>query len=321
MAPDHFIGVDWGTSRFRATLCDYARGYPDELATRSGPGILAAKGRIEDTLFDTISPWVAEHEAAPLLLAGMVGSNIGWRELPYLKCPLFPADIADQCTAFESRGHDVVMVPGLECVNELGNPDLMRGEELQVLGWLAEDSAHRVGEQLVCLPGTHTKWVHVCDGQIVSFQTAMTGELYSLLAQHSVLLASGDTPADDAEFDADAFAAGVDIAVNTDGALSHILFSARSRMLKELITPEAAVSYLSGLLIGADVAVVIDQGGKTGHDVAIVGELELCRRFSLALRRFGARSTVLDGRQASLNGFARIFEDRCRGRRALAVAQ
>lgn len=304
-----FIGVDWGTSRLRASLCDGGTNGPRELETRTGDGVLAAKGRIEETLFAAIAPWTAEYGTVPLLLAGMVGSNIGWRNLPYLECPLAPSEIAGQCVTFESRGHPVTMVPGLECVNDLGNPDVMRGEELQILGWLNDDPGHRVGPWLVCLPGTHTKWAFIRDGRILSFRTAITGELYALLARHSVLLALNSASDNASAFDVEAFVAGVEVAATHKDAIVHLLFSVRSRMLKGQLTPEAAPSYLSGMLIGADCATAVGQGHIGGHDVAIVGEPGLCQRFSTALGHLGATNTVLDGRNASFNGFVSIFRE------------
>ena len=316
-----FIGVDWGTSRLRASLCDGGAARPRELDTRTGPGVLAAKGRVEETLFEVVGPWLAETNAIPLLLAGMVGSNIGWRNLPYLPCPLRPSELAGQCETFESRGHPVTIVPGLECVNDLGNPDVMRGEELQVHGWLDDDAERRTGSRLVCLPGTHTKWVSVQDGHILSFRTAITGELYSLLARHSVLLANECPPQEDPDFDSGAFVAGVCAAAKDSAAITQLLFSVRSRMLKGLLTPEASPSYLSGLLIGADCATAAGPERGLQHDVAIVGEPGLCRRFSIALGQLGVKSSLHDGRQASLNGFASIYRDLHLGSDRLMAAQ
>jgi len=316
-----FICVDWGTTRLRASLCDAGTGGPRELDARAGPGVLASKGQIEETLFTAIEPWLSDRAAIPLLLAGMVGSNIGWRNLKYLPCPVYPSEIVGQCVTFESRGHPVTMVPGLECVNDLGNPDVMRGEELQVLGWLDDDPEHRIGPRVVCLPGTHTKWVFVDDGRIVSFRTAITGEMYSLLARHSVLLAVDSVPDNDSDFDSDAFAAGVYAAAKDGAAIMHLLFSVRSRMLKGLLTPEAAPSYLSGMLIGADCATAIGQDRRWKHEVAIVGEPGLCRRFSIALGRLGVKNSVLDGRLASLNGFMSIFRELQQGDNRMTATQ
>jgi 2-dehydro-3-deoxygalactonokinase len=305
-----FIGVDWGTSRLRASLCKLGSEGLREIATRTGPGVLAARDSIEDTLFGAIQPWIADHGTVPLLLAGMVGSPIGWRTLPYLDCPVVAADISSRCASFVSRGHSVLMVPGLACVNDLGLPDRMRGEELQVLGWLASDPAHGVGKRIVCLPGTHTKWVTVRDGRIVSFCTAITGELYTLLTRHSVLLALDSGAQAELVFDPDEFDAGVEVAAQHRAAAMHLLFSTRSRMLKRASSPGAAASYLSGLLIGADCATFVDRGAYAAGSIAVVGEPELCRHFATALGRLGAACEVFDGKRAALDGFADILGHR-----------
>lgn len=307
MGADLFVCVDWGTSRMRATLCEFREAGLHEVDTRTGPGVHTARGRLEETLFDTIEPWIAEWGQMPLLLSGMVGSNIGWRHLPYLKCPIRPAEVAGQCLTFENRGHRVVMVPGLECVNDLGQPDVMRGEELQVLGWLAGNAMHGRGEWLVCLPGTHTKWVTVLDGCILSFRTAITGELYSLLVRHSVLLARDGGPEGESEFDMEGFLAGVDQSSARPEAILQLLFSTRSRMLRGVAPPDAAASYLSGLLIGNDCATIVGRGNAQWRNVALVGDPTLCQRFSTALGRLGVGSASLDGRQAALAGFAQVY--------------
>jgi len=303
-----FIGVDWGTSRMRASLCENINGDLRVLATRDGPGVLASRAHIEDTLFEIIAPLLAGAGTVPLLLAGMVGSNIGWRHLPYLQCPIIPTDIGRSCVTFGSRGHHITMVPGLKCDNSLGHPDVMRGEELQVLGWLAENPAHQVGQVLLCLPGTHTKWISVCDGRIESFRTAITGELYDLLLRNSVLLAFDSKARHEAAFDADMFAAGLDAIVQHRRSIMHLLFSVRSRVLAGGMSQQAAPSYLSGLLIGADCATLLDSQEQVRDKVAIIGETSLCELFADALDRMDAARTISDGRQAALHGFASILD-------------
>ena len=214
---------------------------------------------------------------------------------------------------FTGRGHPVIIVPGLACTNSLGQPDVMRGEEVQVLGWaeLAGDSAVR--ERLLCLPGTHTKWVCLENGAITRFTTSMTGELYAILCEHSVLVPRRSN-SEPATFDAQAFEQGVRLAFEHGKDLMHVLFSARSRFLVARDTFGDARSFLSGLLIGADVGSALRHYTAGKIDIELVGDPTLCERFAIAIRLFGGVSRVTDGGEAAYAGFrsiaARTNDDR-----------
>lgn len=305
----HYVCVDWGTSRLRAALCEFTGVSSIVHDTLSGPGILAARHSIEETLFEVISPWSPKFGHVPVLLAGGVGSNIGWRTTPYLECPFAVRDLADHCTTFSTRGRDIVIVPGIECINSFGETDTMRGEELQILGWLGAETSRQSGVRLICLPGTHTKWVLVEDGRILTLQTAITGELYAMMRDHSILLANNDESGTGASAVGDAFVAGVAACREAHGALSHALFSARSRLMKQRLNAEAAASYLSGLLIAADVMGALDLLKATPERVFLVGDPSLCEHFAAALDAFGRDSETMDGDAAATQGFSVIYED------------
>jgi 2-dehydro-3-deoxygalactonokinase len=172
----------------------------------------------------------------------------------------------------------------------------MRGEETQILGWVARDPARSRGRHLICHPGTHAKWALVEDGRLTRFATAMTGELFSVLRKHSVLR-TDDEPGDEA-----AFLEGVRAAGEGD-ALSTRLFSARGRLVADGKPPASAADYLSGLLIGAEVAATPRLlGADTGEPVQLIGDLQLCRWYRLALGLRGVDTEVCDGEDAVLSG-------------------
>src|SRR3954470_24559988 len=175
-----FIADDWGTSHLRLFLCD-TQGKVLDSAT--GPGVSGSNGRCAEIFDSLTSKWGA---ATPAVLCGMVGSNIGWTQAPYAACPATLADIADRSASL--RGGLIRIVPGLSCLNHFDAPDFMRGEETQILGVLALEPALRQGRQLLCLPGTHTKWALLNDGVVTEFLTAPTGELFNILSRHSVLV-------------------------------------------------------------------------------------------------------------------------------------
>ena len=304
----YFIAGDWGTSNLRLYLCEF--GHVSDLtvvARLSGPGIGELSTDAETTLFEHIKPWLDRHGKLPIVLSGMVGAAcIGWRETPYQVCPLPIAQLVDQISVFSARGHCVAIVPGLTCENPLGIPDVMRGEELQLFGWLL--SGKIADSKLVCLPGTHSKWVAVTGDQVTTFLTSLTGELYKLLSQHSVLLQTLQIDSfDDREFDQ-----GVAVAMRCSAQqLIHTLFSTRSLQLRQGMAASAAGSYLSGLLIGADIcgATALFSAGKR-DDVAItlIGAAGLLSRYQRALNLLGYRADLVDGQDACLMGYQALAE-------------
>src|SRR4051812_27234912 len=238
---------DWGTSRLRL----YLRQGKSVLDRRDGPGISALTKSPRDTFLDLVGDW---REAGPsqALLCGMVGSRNGWQEAAYAPCPANAADIRERLLHLDADGLPVAIVPGLSCRNALGGPDVMRGEETQILGALSLNPDLAKGRHLLALPGTHTKWVVVEDGAITSFLTAPVGELYALLREHSILAkaAPGDGPESP-----EGFASGLARIVEQGPArLPHLIFETRSRQLLDGLPKDEAMGFLSGLLIGADTA-------------------------------------------------------------------
>lgn len=297
-----FIAVDWGTTRMRATLCESATS--DKLFKIEGQGIAKLGRSPAAELFEAIEPWTRKHGRIDLLLGGMVGSDIGWRATPYLPCPLGLADLAKELITFREQGHRVAVVPGVSCSNWLGQPDVMRGEEIQILGWYRQN--RRVADALICLPGTHTKWVRFRNGRLERFLTSVTGELYELLKRHSVLVRS--TERDASTFDANEFRKGVGVAIENGDHLLHVVFSARSRSLLDPAAADNATSYLSGLLVGTDVRCASEIMKATDSVVELIGAPTLCDRYAMALEQIGSRNSMWDGDGMALAGFFEIAE-------------
>lgn len=302
MAEPAFIAGDWGTSHLRLALCD-AEGRA--LAHAQGPGAAAIRGDFAGVFDALVRPWHDRHGPLPAMLCGMVGSTIGWAEVPYVACPVQPKAVARGCLAL--HGGAVRIVPGLSCRNRLGAPDVMRGEETQILGALAEKPELRRGRHLLCLPGTHTKWAALEDGTVRDFLTAPTGEVYALLAEHSVLVARSANAA--AASDRAAFGEGLaEFNRRPRSQILHRLFECRSRRLSGELAEADAAPFLSGLLIASDVAGALELFGDVAAErtVHLIGAPQLAALYREALSRLGVDSQVLDGSTASLAGLAHV---------------
>jgi len=267
------IAVDWGTSSFRAYRLDAAGSVLEQRSAAAG--LLACQGRFEPMLAQQLAGWDDEL----ILIAGMIGSRNGWREVPYVACPAGLGEIAAGMLLVEAEslaGRRIFIAPGLSHRPAAGAPEVMRGEETQLLGLFGE--LHGAGPHTVCLPGTHSKWATVDAGGISAFHTAMTGELYAVLKQHSLLGALMDHDAGSVDEDAHAFELGLRTSADAGGLLSH-LFSVRTRGLLGELSAVQLPSYLSGLLIGHEL-----QGLLAGApQVHLIGSEALVRRYRRAL--------------------------------------
>jgi 2-dehydro-3-deoxygalactonokinase len=230
-----------------------------------------------------------------------VGSNLGWTVAPYADCPVGVEELARCLVAVEAHAAWARIVPGVRGEGISGEPDVMRGEETQLMGWLHLHPDRARGRQVVCHPGTHAKRMLVEDGRLVRFATAMTGELIAVLGRHSVL--RNDAPADD---DA-AFAEGLE-AAGDGAALAARLFTARARVVGGSRAAESTPSYLSGLLIGAEVASVPPLLGLSGREpVALLGDATLCALYEKALARRGVAYETFDGEAAAVAGLYALW--------------
>ena len=270
------IAIDWGTSSLRGARLG-ASG--QVLESRDFPrGILTVPpGQFEAVFHELFGDWM-QAEGALCLISGMAGSRQGWQEAPYCPCPAGFAELGQHLLWLQPDR--IALVPGLSCLgaDALNTPDVMRGEEVQIFGALqmtGRDSATLV------LPGTHSKWVQVHSARVMQFQTFMTGEVFALMSQHSIL---GKTLDLNGAFDEAIFLQGVDQSQQS-GSVLHHLFAVRTLGLFDRLSAAQLPSYLSGLLIGEELrtqTVNADSG-----PVILIGSDTLTRRYSLALQQLG----------------------------------
>jgi len=285
------IGVDWGTSNFRAFRLDSTgnvierRFYPT--------GILKVQdGKFADALQAQVGDWIAQGETR-VLLCGMVGSRQGWTEANYLRCPVTVDQLADAVIAVPFEGAEAMLIPGVIGEDSYGVPEVMRGEETEAMGIVdyCEDNG------LVCLPGTHSKWIELRGASISRFLTYMTGEVYAALRKGTILskLMNSDT-----EIDVNSFLRGVARSADV-GGLTHHLFSVRTLVLTGDLKEDASASYLSGVLIGHEVRAAM----PAGSHVHLVGAAQLCKLYEHAIAACGGSSTLED-EDAAARGLAAI---------------
>jgi 2-dehydro-3-deoxygalactonokinase len=285
-----FIGVDWGSTNLRGWLLDAEGGSLEQRIAPSG-----AAGLGPDDFAPTLDRLIGGWPTLPVVACGMVGSRQGWIEAPYVRSPASAATLAKDLIPAPGRP-GVRIVPGV-ALKDAGGAlrDVMRGEETQALGLDDHDAA------LVLCPGTHAKWIESDGGEIRDFQTFMTGELNALLGRHSVLRhAVGGEAAPDGPF------LGAVREMLDGGALSAALFSVRVGSLDGRLSPDAAASRLSGLVIGAEIAAGVARFGR--RPVSIIGDGGLIAFYAAALRDSGFPDVrPVDGAGAVCRGLARIW--------------
>ena len=286
-APD-WIAIDWGTSNLRGWLMAGDR-VLDHRQSDRGMGRLT-RADFEPALADLTAGW----PHLPVIACGMVGARQGWVEAPYAMTPTPP--VAAALTRAPSAAFDVRIIPG---VAQDRPADVMRGEETQIAGFLRLNPDW---DGTLVLPGTHNKWVQISAGEIVSFRTFMTGELFAALTTHTVLRHStGGNDWDDAAFDA-----GLRDGLTAPEQLSARLFSIRSESLLHGEAPGTARARLSGLLIGAELAAA--RGWWLGARIAVIGAGRVADAYVRALTAQGAAPETADNDAVTLAGLAAARE-------------
>lgn len=279
-----FLAVDWGTTNRRVYLIDEGRVVATE---RDDRGVAARPDFAAEVeaMRDRYGP-------RRIVMAGMVGSSIGWHEAPYVPAP---ADLAALASACVQVAEDVYIVPGVSRLDDQ-RADVMRGEEVQLLG--AVDAGLVPPDALLIQPGTHCKWVEVTPGGITRFTTAMTGELFAMLSRNSILASQLSGPV----IPGDAFLAGVDKGLERD--VSAALFGIRAAGLLGTLAPDEAPSFASGVLIGAEVAARL---AEYDYDpFHILADPSLGSLYARAIERAGRKAIVIDSQAAFVSGIVRI---------------
>ncbi|WP_460409844.1 MULTISPECIES: 2-dehydro-3-deoxygalactonokinase [unclassified Pseudomonas] len=300
------IALDWGTTSLRAYKLAADGVVLEQRALSSGIMQLPKTPRVingrecadgfELAFDEACGDWLDAQPNLPVIACGMVGSAQGWREAAYCETPTNVANLGNSLQTIVSlRGTRVHIVPGVIQRSRL--PNVMRGEETQVLGVLQNLPIEAGVDLLIGLPGSHSKWVDVVDGCITHFDTFMTGEVFAVLSEHSIL---GRTLKQGAAFDALAFDRGVQVAQSVDGELGVLstLFSARTLGLTGELSPTAQADYLSGLMIGHELAALATVQRRRRNNpnlpsIILIGNAQLCTRYSRALAACGFANVTL----------------------------
>lgn len=295
-----YVAVDWGTSSFRLWLI----GEDDSILAerRSGEGMTTAAqtgfGNVLQAHLDAISA----PDAIPVIICGMAGARQGWVEAGYIDTPTSLAAILTAAVSVPGQSRDIRILPGLAQRSQQV-PDVMRGEETQLLGTITADAK---GEQLVCMPGTHSKWVRVLDGRVTGFSTFMTGELFDVITKHSILSHAVAGAADMAA-DTQAFEAALKAVVDKPALLTNLLFTARSGQLLNGLTAAGAQALISGTLIGAEIAGARASAGENAA-ITLVASGRLQALYEDAFRALSLTFKTIDADAAVRRGLSAAAE-------------
>lgn len=299
------IGLDWGTTSLRAHLLDSEGRVLDRRS--SAEGILADHaGGFSDTFQRVVGNWLDASPGLPVIASGMITSRNGWVETPYIPVPAGIDELASSLVPFDvSPSCKIRFVCGMKQDPPGGTPDIMRGEETQIAGCLAPGRLLQGdGDGLFVMPGTHSKWVNVRDGRLDRFDTYMTGEVFAVLKEHSILgrlMEAGGGPI------TAGFARGVSARLKADASLLTQIFSARTLALFDRLDPADIADYLSGLLIGEEVRSALREYGTDGGGVppvTIVGSGALTDRYLAALAQAGIAAAAAPEEAAARGHFA-----------------
>ena len=295
------IAADWGTSNLRIWGIDHRGQVIDTINNGKGMSSLIPS-EFEPYLISLIESWLPKEGNAkcPIIICGMAGAKNGWKEAAYLKAPCPPINKKKiiQVETDDQR-ISVSIVPG---IMQTSPPDVMRGEETQIAGYLSKNPDF---DGIICLPGTHTKWAHISANEIVSFKTFMTGEIFLSLSERSILKTSVQSN----DFDSTSFLEAFEDTYSNPALLSFKLFELRAEDLLENTSTKFLKSKLSGYLIGCELA-----GAKSywlGQNIIMIGNNDLCILYQKALKKLGINTTIESTQNVTLNGLKQVIPDGC----------
>lgn len=291
MTQPSLIALDWGTSRLRGFLLGSEGGVVDRVSSEDGIMAVPAGG-FPAVLERVCGAWLRRWPQLPIVMAGMVGSRNGWAEAAYVECPASLHDVASHMLRLPVGGTQALIVPGLMVRDADGVPDVMRGEETKIAGTGLSDG-------VVVMPGTHSKWARLKGGVVESFATFMTGDVYAALGEHTILSKLAEQPADEA-----GFVAGL-AAARRAGGLTHLAFAARTRVLLGDMPGTQVGPYLSGLLIGREVAEGLALLAPD-EPVTLVADGGFARSYEQAFAVLGLPCRPLPAEETFLRGLLRL---------------
>ena len=294
------IAADWGTSNLRVWGIDHQGKVVNTITNGKGMSSLMPS-EFEPYLISLIENWLPEGKNAkcPIIICGMAGAKTGWKEAAYLKAPCPPIN-EEKIIQVETEDQRILVsiIPG---IMQKSPPDVMRGEETQIAGYLSKNPDF---DGIICLPGTHTKWVHISAGEIVSFKTFMTGEIFLSLSEHSILKSSVQSD----DLDLTSFLEAFEDTYSNPALLSSKLFGLRAADLLEKTSTKLLKAKLSGYLIGAELA-----GAKSywlGQNIVMIGNDDLGILYQKALKKLGLNANIENAQNVTLYG----LQQACRGR-------
>ena len=297
---DTFVGINWGSTNFRAFLISSEGKAIDHYSAPAGVVALDRDG-MATMMDDLVSRWPG---ARPVYASGMIGSNVGWIEVPYVQAPAGRADLARGAVPTQIGKVPVYIVPGVTCRRSFdGEPDILRGEEIELLGL----AALHVMDGWVAFPGTHTKWVRLENGRLLDFFTSMSGEIFDRLIAKGLLasIVVGEAT------EGDAFLAGVNAGRARRLGVGTLLFGARAQVVRGLLAKPDAASYIRGLLIGSEIADALAIYPRLVNElIPMVGNGPLCRLYASALRTVGVSGALVESRAACVQGFFALHRAR-----------
>ena len=289
------IVVDWGTTNLRVFVCT-----DDGSILKTAKSIHGIKTVSKDgygTVLNEILDELDEGNDLPIFICGMAGARGGWREAPYCQTPISLEDISANLTSLPD-GFDGYLLPGARTLSPDGTSDVMRGEEIQIFGAM---SHFGILDGVLCLPGTHSKWVRIRAGRIVGFATFMTGDVFQALT-HTILACNLETI-----YCPEAFEIGLDASVSGDCGLLHRLFTARTRVLDGALKPDQVSDYVSGLLVGYELTEATSFR-EPGETIMLIGSEILNARYRDAFNYFGVDCMTLESSDATCVGIAALRE-------------
>jgi 2-dehydro-3-deoxygalactonokinase len=299
---EEIVGINWGSSNFRAYRIAADGSLVDEYSAPAGIAALD-RGGMAALMQEAAARWPDD---LPVYASGMIGSSIGWVEVPYAEAPAGCGELSQRVTPADIGGVDVRIVPGIACRRAFdGAPDVLRGEEIELLGLIGLGHA----DGLAALPGTHTKWVRLDRGRVVDFFTAMSGEIFDRLTAQGLLasIIAGEAT------DGAAFLDGVATGQARRLGLSTLLFGARARVIRGALGRADASSYIRGLLIGSEIADALAAYPDLAQaNLPLIGSGPLSRLYAAALAANGIGSRIIDSREACRRGFRALHEARQR---------
>ena len=299
------VGINWGSTNFRAYLIGADGVLLDEFSRPSGVARLARPG-MEALMRELALQWPehvppASRYHSAVYAAGMIGTTVGWQEAPCVVAPAGLAELGAGTVPATIGGVQLRIVPGMTCERAYdGGPDILRGEEIELFGFAR---LHPEWNGFVALPGTHTKWVRFGGGQLLDFFTSMSGEMFDRLTSSGLLASVVEGEARVGE----AFHEGVRLGSERTLGLGTLLFGARARVIRGKLARSDASSFLRGLLIGSEIADALAMHpGLNAGTVPLIGSGPVCQLYAAALERLGVRSTFVDSRLACLMGFGAL---------------